>query len=60
MSKMQIQALALVVLLVPLPLIALGANAGIGALWWLGLALLVAGGLVPVVMRYGSAGDEDG
>jgi hypothetical protein len=51
-SEMQIQGLALVILLVPLFLISAGATAGVAILWWLGLALLAAGGLIPAALRY--------
>ncbi len=52
MSEMQIQGLALVILLLPLFFISAGATAGVAVLWWLGLALLAAGGLIPTAMRY--------
>ncbi len=59
MSKMQIQGLALVILLVPLLLISVGATAGVSVLWWLGLALLAAGALIPAALRYVPVNGEE-
>ncbi len=56
---MQIQGLALVILLVPLLLISVGATAGVSVLWWLGLALLAAGGLIPSALRYVPVNGEE-
>ena len=62
MNQMLWQGLALVVLLLPLPLISAGATVGSAALWAAGLALLALGGAVPAVLRFVPAGDdgEDG
>ena len=54
MSKVQIQGLAFVLLMASLPLISIGATAGVGFLWGTGLVLLALGGLVPAIVRYTS------
>lgn len=58
MSDMQLQGISLIILMVPLPLISIGASAGIALLWWLGLALLAAGGVIPAALRYVSVGKD--
>ncbi len=54
MKKTQIQGVAFVLLLASLPLISVGATAGVGFLWGIGLALLTLGGLVLAIARYPS------
>lgn len=54
MRKTQIQGLAFVLLLASLPLISIGATAGVGVLWGTGLILLALGGLVLAIARYPS------
>lgn len=60
MSNDVTQGAALALMLLALPLISLGAWNEIAALWWLGLGVLVLGGLIPPVTRYvGGDDDED-
>ena len=54
MSKIQMQGLALVFLMASLPLISIGATAGVGFLWGTGLVLLAFGGSVLAIARYTS------
>lgn len=54
MRKTQIQGLSFVLLLASLPLISIGATAGVGVLWGTGLILLALGGLVLTIARYPS------
>lgn len=58
MSKTAALGIAFVLLLVAFPLISIGTWQGIAALWWLGLALLLIGGLLPPISRY-AFGDDD-
>lgn len=58
MSDIQLQGLALIILMVPLPLISIGATVGIALLWWLGLALLAVGGVIPAALRFVSVEEE--
>ncbi len=62
MRKTQIQGLAFVLLLASLPLISIGATAGVGLLWRTGLVLLALGGLALAITRYASmfTGEEKG
>ncbi len=61
MSKNTLLIIAFVLLLIPYPLISFGTVGDVDALWWLGLAALVVGGLIPPVTRYlFDEDDEDG
>lgn len=57
MRQETLLAIALVLLLVSFPLIALGTGDAPAALWWLGLATLVAGGALPPIARF--VADDD-
>lgn len=57
MRQKTLLAIALVLLLVSFPLIALGTGDAPAALWWLGLATLVAGGALPPIARF--VADDD-
>lgn len=48
-----------VVLLVPFPLISYGTTEGVESLWWLGIALLIVGGIIPPISRYAFGDEED-
>jgi hypothetical protein len=50
--KLQAETLSLLLLFAAFPLISVGAMAGRGWLWVLGLATLVVGGLLPILTRY--------
>jgi|GEM_PF-1493178 len=52
MNKNTLLIIAFVLLLLPYPLISFGTVGDVDALWWLGLAALVVGGLIPPVTRY--------
>jgi hypothetical protein len=52
MNKVTLLGLALVLMLVALPLLSWGTEDGRRWLWWLGLAILAAGGLIPPVARF--------
>jgi hypothetical protein len=69
MTKMWVLGLALILLLVPFALISIGTTRGVPTLWWVGLALLVVGGLIPPATRFlfpedqqedDDDGDDDG
>lgn len=59
MSKMKVLGIALILLLVSLPLISIGTMQDNATLWWLGLVLLGAAGLVPPITRYALAGEDE-
>lgn len=52
LDPLQIDLAAFVVLLASLPLISVGTTGGIDPLWWLGLALLVVGGLTTLATEF--------
>jgi len=61
MNKNTLLIIAFVLLLIPYPLISFGTVGDVDALWWLGLAALVVGGLIPPITRYlFDKDDEDG
>lgn len=43
---------SLLLMLAAFPLISMGTTGGRPVLWWMGLALLVVGALIPPAMRY--------
>lgn len=47
-----LMALVLILLLLPFPLISIGATQDIPVFWWIGLAFLAIGGAIPVVLRF--------
>jgi hypothetical protein len=51
MSRSAWLTVAFLMLLAALPAISLGASRDVPALWWAGLALLLAGALLPPVLR---------
>lgn len=51
-KKLRSECLALVLLFAAFPIISLGATGGNDAAWWIGLACLVLGGLLPIWTRY--------
>jgi hypothetical protein len=69
MSKLWVNGIALVLLLIPFVLISIGTMRETPALWWTGLVLLVIGALIPPITRYvpgngngngdGDGGDEE-
>ncbi len=60
MSKLWVLGLAFLLLLAAFPLISFGTTEDNDTLWWIGLALLVVGGLVPPVARYAFPDEEEG
>ncbi len=50
---------SLVLMLIAFPLISLGTTGDQPALWWAGLAALVAGALIPPVLRFVPAKEEE-
>jgi hypothetical protein len=50
--KLQAETLSLVLLCAAFPIISAGAMAGSAWGWGIGLATLVAGGLLPIITRY--------
>lgn len=59
MSTVAVQALAFLLLLAALPLTSLGTTHDLPVVWWLGLGVMVAGGLLPPASRFGLGGDDD-
>jgi hypothetical protein len=65
MSKLLVLGIAFLLLLAAFPLISFGTTGDNDTLWWIGLGVLVVGGLVPPVARYvlpddeASGGEED-
>lgn len=51
-KKLQLETLSLILLLAAFPVISLGSTHGGGAGLWIGLAIFVAGSLLPVWTRY--------
>ena len=52
MNEMTVQIVSLLFLLAPLPLIVYGVLEGVAALWWLGIALVIVGGVIPPLTRF--------
>ena len=52
MSTLASLGLSLALLLAALPLISIGTTHGPPFLWWMGLLVLVAGGLIPPAQRF--------
>lgn len=50
-SRLFTLSLSLVLLLIAFPLISIGTTSGPPFLWWLGLAALVVGGVLPPLRR---------
>lgn len=59
MSRLAAQGVALALMLLSLPLVSAGATGDIAVLWWLGLLLLVVGGLIPPITRYAIPAEND-
>lgn len=51
-KKLKSECLALLLLFAAFPITSLGATGGSGLVWWIGLASLVLGGVLPVWTRY--------
>ncbi len=52
MSRLAVRSISLVLMLAAFPLISVGTTGGQPAVWWIGLACLGLGALIPPVMRY--------
>lgn len=59
MSTIAVQTLAFILLLIVLPLTSLGTTHDQPVLWWLGLGVLLVGGLLPPATRYGLGGGDE-
>lgn len=51
-SKLKVETLAFVLLLIAFPIISVGTTRGSGPVWWIGLLAVVLGGVLPVLTRY--------
>ena len=51
-KKLKAETLALLLLFGAFPIISWGTTADSRPVWWIGLASLLAGGLLPVITRY--------
>ena len=51
-KKLKAEILALLLLFAAFPIVSLGATAGSGLVWWVGLISLILGGVLPVWTRY--------
>ena len=51
-KKLRSETIALLLLFAAFPIISFGTTGGNDLLWWIGLASLVLGGLLPVLTRY--------
>lgn len=62
MSKQTALGIALILLLAAYPLISIGATQGIPALWWIGVAAVIIGGLIAPISRFvfDGGGEEQG
>ena len=52
MSRFAAKNLSLLLMLAAFPLISVGSTGDQAIVWWLGLASLVIGALIPPIMRY--------
>ena len=52
MSRFALKNVSLILMLVAFPLISIGTTGDRPVLWWLGVASLIAGALIPPIMRY--------
>jgi hypothetical protein len=50
--KLRAEILSLLLLCAAFPITSLGTTGGYRLIWWIGLACLVAGGVLPVMTRY--------
>ncbi|NLD71224.1 MAG: hypothetical protein GX649_00745 [Chloroflexi bacterium] len=60
MTRIGALTLALLLMLVSLVLVSLGTTNETTWLWWLGLAALLVGALIPPVIRYALPEEENG
>ena len=51
-KKLKTECLSLLLLFAAFPITSFGTTGGHRLVWWIGLATLVAGGLLPVMTRY--------
>lgn len=58
MDKDKLLAVSLVLMLLTLPLVSYGTVNDVTFAWWLGLALLFIGGLIPPVSRFALSGND--
>ncbi|RLK12299.1 hypothetical protein DER29_5577 [Micromonospora sp. M71_S20] len=58
MNELRWLLLALMLFLVALPALSAGTETDVPPLWWSGLALVTAAGLIPVALRYTPSGDD--
>ena len=59
MSRFAARNLSLLLMLAAFPLISVGTSGDQAVLWWLGLASLTIGALIPPVMRYLPKGENN-
>ncbi|HSL11721.1 MAG TPA: hypothetical protein VLA82_10455 [Actinomycetota bacterium] len=52
MRTVMVLGAALVLMLLAFPLVSVGTTGDADALWWIGAALLVVGGVIPPLTRY--------
>ena len=50
--KLVFETAALILMFAAFPIISVGSTGGNDPVWWLGLASLVVGGLLPIITRY--------
>jgi hypothetical protein len=60
MSTLMALGIALVLSLLAFPLVSVAFTQDTEVLWWVGLALLVVGGLIPPATRFALADDGNG
>lgn len=51
-TKLRLETLAFVLLIVAFPIISIGTTHDNAPLWWIGVVVFVLGGVLPVVTRY--------
>jgi nitrate reductase NapE component len=51
-KKLKAECLAMLLLFAAFPITSFGTTGGYRLVWWIGLASLVAGGVLPIMTRY--------